>query len=310
MNHLRTRNLPRLWAFLTILALLLATSLAAPATGAAGPAPVAPAAPQLLQFTAGGHVLGFAPDAAWLVTGSHALRVGFEGANAVTPASDGSADDSLPPEGELLAAPREATHGQGGAAPLGRVTYTNLWDGISLTYEATPDGAPGGVAKSTYTLAPGADPAQIRLHYNVPAEIQADGSLRLAFETGQMTESAPLAWQEIAGQRVPVEAVFTLTPGPSPYEGEGGSDEVGFRLGAYDPRYPLTIDPTYQWHTFYGGTGYDYGNAIALDGSGNIYVAGYSSASWQGDGNTSPLHAYTGGSYDIFVLKLNSAGAY
>ena len=43
------------------------------------------AAPLLQQFTSGGHVLGFGPDAVYLATGSHALRVGFEGANVVTP---------------------------------------------------------------------------------------------------------------------------------------------------------------------------------------------------------------------------------
>src|SRR5262249_40852689 len=48
------------------------------------------------------------------------------------------------------------------AAPLGRVTYASVWDGISVTYDA-----PGsGIARSTWTLAPGADPAAIHLRYN------------------------------------------------------------------------------------------------------------------------------------------------
>ncbi len=239
--------------------------------------------PVMLQFTAGGHVLGFAPDAAWLATGSHALRVGFEGANAVTPAGDGSAAAS--PLGE---------EGQKGAAPLGRVTYNNLWDGISLTYEA----ADGAVVKSTYHLAPGADPALIRLRYNVPVKLQVDGSLNLAFATGQMTEAAPVAWQEIRGRRAPVAVSFQVR-----------GQTVGFSLGAYDPAYPLTIDPEYQWHTFYGGSSTDHGYAIAVDGSGNVYVAGSSQATWNGPGGESPLHAHTGSS-DIVVLKLSSAGAY
>jgi hypothetical protein len=82
-------------------------------------------------------------------------------------------------------------------------------------------------------------------------------------------------------------------------------------VGRYDPRYALVIDPPYQWHTFYGSGGgnNDYAQAIALDSTGNIYVAGASSASWLGDNNTAPRHVYSGGK-DLVVLKLNSAGAY
>jgi len=269
---------------------LLMSSLLLLGLALAPVAPILAAAPEgtagdpaMLQFTAGGHVLGFAPEAAWLAAGSHALRVGFAGANAVTPASAGS-----------TAASPLGGKGQKGAAPLGRVTYNNLWDGISLTYEA----ADGAVVKSTYHLAQGADPAQIRLRYNVPVALQADGSLSLAFATGQMIESAPVAWQEIHGRRAPVAVSFQVR-----------GQTVGFSLGAYDPAYPLTIDPEYQWHTFYGGSGVDFAYAIAVDGSGNIYVAGDSTATWAGPAGEPPLHAYSG-NHDIVVLKLSSAGAY
>jgi hypothetical protein len=59
-----------------------------------------------------------------------------------------------------------------------------------------------------------------------------------------------------------------------------------------------------QWHAFLGGAGADYGNGIALDASGNVYLAGTSSASW---GATIP-RAYTALD-DAFVAKLNSSGA-
>ena len=54
----------------------------------------------------------------------------------------------------------------------------------------------------------------------------------------------------------------------------------------------------------------DGGNGIAVDGSGNVYVTGYSDATWNGPAAAVPLHAHSGGAYDIFVLKLNSSGAY
>jgi hypothetical protein len=59
---------------------------------------------------------------------------------------------------------------------------------------------------------------------------------------------------------------------------------------------------TLSWHTFMGAAGNDYGNAIAVDGSGNVYVAGTSYFTWG-----SPVNPHAG-SADVFVAKLNSSG--
>jgi hypothetical protein len=66
---------------------------------------------------------------------------------------------------------------------------------------------------------------------------------------------------------------------------------------------------TYQWHTFYGSDNDDVGGAIAVDGSGNVYIAGRSAETWQGIEGANPLHPH-GGNGDIMVLKLDSSGAY
>lgn len=74
----------------------------------------------------------------------------------------------------------------------------------------------------------------------------------------------------------------------------------------------LNSSGIYQWHTFYGSGIVDsvyYGsadeaNAIAIDGSSNVYVTGTSYGSWG-----YPINPHSG-SRDIFVLKLNSAGTY
>lgn len=65
----------------------------------------------------------------------------------------------------------------------------------------------------------------------------------------------------------------------------------------------------YQWHTFYGSTGEDSGTGVSIDADGNSYVAGYSAATWQGNGNAGPVHPYSGYS-DLVALKLTAGGQY
>jgi hypothetical protein len=56
------------------------------------------------------------------------------------------------------------------------------------------------------------------------------------------------------------------------------------------------------WNTFLGGSRSDLATALAVDGAGNIYVVGYSSATWG-----APVRAFSGG-YDAFAAKLDSSG--
>jgi hypothetical protein len=232
-----------------------------------------PVANDLLQFSSGGHILGFAKDSLYVASGSHALRVEFVGAKTTTPAS--------------ASAPGAEKVGNR-AAPLSRVTYGNLWEGVTLSYDA----AESAIVRSTYRVEPRADPKQIRLRYNQPVSVERDGSLHVEFQSGAANESAPVAWQESAGQRQAIRIAFSAY----------GKNEIGFALGEYDRSQPLFIDPTLTWNTFLGGSTSDFGFGVAVDGSGNVYVTGESGATWG-----TPVRAFS--SYDAFVAKLDANGA-
>ncbi len=65
----------------------------------------------------------------------------------------------------------------------------------------------------------------------------------------------------------------------------------------------LNSSGTLTWNTFMGGAGAEYAESLDLDGSGNIYLGGYGSATWG-----APAQAYGGGTYDGLAIKLNSSG--
>ncbi|MFC1607454.1 InlB B-repeat-containing protein [Candidatus Latescibacterota bacterium] len=73
----------------------------------------------------------------------------------------------------------------------------------------------------------------------------------------------------------------------------GGSDVFAIKLNSSGVR---------QWNTFMGSGNTDNSETIAVDGSGNVYVAGYSNATWG-----SPVSAHAGGD-DTFAVELNNSG--
>jgi hypothetical protein len=225
---------------------------------------------RLLQYTGGGHVLGFSEGGFYAATGGHALKVEFVNGLAVQPVA------------------KSAGYGQS-AAPLDKVTYNGIWKDTDIDYTSAAD----GIAENTYYLNTPASVESIRLRYNRPVSLDGQGNLVISFENGNMVESAPVAWQEAAGQRTPVQANFVI------YDGQ----EVGFALDGCRPGVAVTIDPTLTWNTFLGSSNQDEGNAIAVDTAGNIYVTGTSDATW----GSSPILDYSSRD-DAFVAKLNSNG--
>ena len=155
------------------------------------------------------------------------LKVTFQNANVTAPEAE----------------PRQFMEGR--TQPLEKVIYTGLWNGISLTCESEN----GNIAKSTYIVSPGSDAGQISLCYNVPVRLDKDGKLVFEFETGELSETAPVAWQIINSERFAVEVGFRLY----------GEKTIGFTLGKYNPAYRLIIDPSWEWNSFMGSSSSDYG---------------------------------------------------
>ena len=68
----------------------------------------------------------------------------------------------------------------------------------------------------------------------------------------------------------------------------------------------LNSSGAHQWTTTFGGTGYDGGDGVAVDDSGNVHVAGWFTGTVDfGAGNVT-----SNGGTDVFVTKLNSSGVH
>lgn len=167
-----------------------------------------------------------------------------------------------------------------------------VWPGISLDLRAH-----GKNVEKLFTVEPGGDPSRIRMRIAGAGRLRVNetGALVVGTGLGEVTFTAPEAFQERQGVRYPVLVAYELH-----------GREYGFRLGAHDPKLPVVIDPFLQV-TYLGGTGIDEAYALAIHPtSGEVYVAGYT-ASTVFPGTSGGAQASISTGNDAFVARLNSA---
>ena len=194
-----------------------------------------------------------------------------------------------------------------------RIVYRDLWPGIDLAYSGTANRL-----KYEFIVHPGADPSRVRLAYRGIDGLAVDGEGRLEVKTpaGAFRDDIPMAYQEIAGERKPVSLSYKLD---SRAEGDhspglkrtpaGEAYAYGFEVGSYDSTQTLVLDPAlFNFSGFIGGMNNDQGRGIAVDGSGNVYVTGFTQATETSFPETVGPDLSHNGDYDAFVAKVNASG--
>ena len=181
--------------------------------------------------------------------GGHALALDFLGAD---PHATLTAQKRLSGKVNYLVGDDPAEW-QRGLPTHAELLYGGLWPGIDMAVRGE-----GGKLKYEFHLKPGASVEDVRLGYRGAEglSVGAGGELLVQTSLGVLKDAAPVSYQRIGGERVPVKSRYKLT-------GDGG---YGFAVGAYDPRYPLIIDPGLDYSTFLGGADSDVGRGIAVDG--------------------------------------------
>ena len=181
-----------------------------------------------------------------------------------------------------------------GLSTYDRVSWPNVYPGIDVVYYGNQQ-----QLEFDLVVKPGADPRAIRLKVGGAGKLSIDGSgaLDLGKSAGGLRVGLPRVYQEINGVKQNLGGHYELV----------GKDEVAFRVDPWDRAHALVIDPTITLSTLFGGgNGSTGGYGIQLDSSGNILIAGATSASDFPVANAAQvtLNAINGNS-NAFVTKLN-----
>ena len=169
-----------------------------------------------------------------------------------------------------------------------RVLYSEVYPGVDLTFYGN-----GRQLEYDFTVAPGADPREIKLRFGGADELElsSEGALILHTAAGEVSHDRPVAYQEMNGSRVQVAAEFKRFP----------DETIGFQIGDYDPTQPLVIDPVLVFSTYLGGSAADFCRGVLVDSVGNSLLVGDSFSS-DFLRNATPTNS------DVFIGTLNGNG--
>ncbi len=146
------------------------------------------------------------------------------------------------------------------------VSYPGLYPGINLRFHGSQR-----MLEYDLSVAPGADPNLIRVGVSGvdPLTLDSEGNLVLHSQAGDLNMRKPVLYQESAGGRQTIAGEYVLL----------SKNQFGFRVGKYNRRKPLVIDPVLGtvFATLLGGSGDEYVYGLQADSSGNTYLAGATS---------------------------------
>jgi hypothetical protein len=172
-----------------------------------------------------------------------------------------------------------------------KITYHEVYPNIDWVIYKTDK-----ALKYDFVVRAGGNPAQIQLKTNWVEDLQInqDGGITLKNRMGTITEQSPVSFQADKA----ISTQFKLE-----------NNVLSFAIANYDPNQTLIIDPTLLWATYYGGTGFEDGYSCAVDGSGNVYLAGQTNSATNiaSGGHQNTITGFIG-STDAFLVKFNSSG--
>lgn len=183
----------------------------------------------------------------------HAVRMRFMSA---TDATSCRAESPLPGYHNFFLG-NDPARWKSGVKGYGSITIEGVAPGCDAVLRANRSGA-----KYDLVVAPGADPAAIRIAFEGAERVELRGAALVVHTSlGRLTERIPIAYQEINGEQRPVHCRYTLKDGV-----------VSFKPGAYDRNHALVIDPTLRFATYSGSFSNNFGYTATFDQRGFLYA--------------------------------------
>lgn len=237
---------------------------------------------------ASGTVLLEERGAAFRLPSKAQIRMQFAGSNPEVRPETG---DPLPAKTNYFVGKRDAWRTD--IPHFNDVRYRGIYRGIDAVFYSS-----GKHLEYDFIVAPGADPAAIRLRFlGARPRIDSDGNLVLrAGRREDIKHLAPVVYQKISGRRIDVQAKYSINR----------KGEVSFLLGPYDRTRELVIDPVLTYANYLGGGVVDQVNASAVDSQGRLWLAGATYSQVDLPLGSQPPQETNAGDSDAFLAAIGT----
>ena len=330
------------WFFFTVFTCLtgLSSSGLRPNESSSGPSssPVAFVVKRIAdthQYRVGGHILGFTAEGVLIASGTHALKLEFVEAGRIQPVYQDRGSDKESASAVNEASPMTEIRYPGLWPGINLKYEGNSGGVVKSTYDLSA-GADASAIKWRSNAPVEVDENGL-LHYRFArgemveskpvawqeidgrrVEVGVDYQIRGEKEVGFLVDGYDrdysliidpvLSWNTFLGGSGDDKVYHVAVDGSGNAYVTGGSNAAwGSPKRAYtssDDAFvaKLDTDGNLIWNTFLGGSGSESGHGIAVDGSGNVYVTGWTNVTWG-----SPKRPYAYGE-DAFAAKLDADG--
>ena len=176
------------------------------------------------------------------------------------------------------------------------VRYQGIYPGVDVLFYGR-----GQSLEYDFVVAPGADPQAIALSIAGARKLELDarGDVLMEVTGGKVVLQKPVIYQNTNGVRREIAGNYSIAH----------DHQIRFSVAAYDHTQPLTVDPLLNYSTYVGGESFDSAAGIALDTTGDAYIAGRTTSTTFPQMNpvsgTTPADLSEG---TVFVSELNPTG--